>query len=308
MNRCVILLWTVIAFVQAQAQPPAAIAEKPYLLQPFDEVEIRVYNMPELSQVTRIRPDGRILLLLVNEVQAAGLTPAGLKQALTEEYSKHVRAPEVAVIVRSFSNRGVFVGGEVNSPGLIPLTEPLSVAGAVIKAGGLKETAQASQVVVLRKTDGEKQLTIEVNVDEILNRGRPDVPLEPADVIFVPKSTINVYVGGEVAQPGLVTFNGRLSLLSATVKAGGAKSTGRLDNVILLRDAGGGQPSLQRINLSAVLASKQADIPLKPFDVVFVPKTRIAKVNQFVDQYFRQLLPITFNAGFSYLLGASFRP
>lgn len=293
----------------AQAQtPPAASPEKPYVLQPFDEIEIRVYNMPELAQVTRVRPDGRISLLLVNEVQAAGLTPAGLKQLLTEEYAKHVRAPEVVVNVRSFSNRGVFVGGEVTTPGLIPLTEPLSVAGAVIKAGGLKETAQASQVVLLRKADDGKQQTIEVNVDEILNHGRPDVPVEPGDVIFVPKSTINVYVGGEVTTPGLVTFNGRLSLLSATVKAGGAKSTGQLDNVILLRDTGGAQPSLQRVNLSAVLSSKQADIQLKPFDVVYVPKTRIAKMNQFVDQYFRQLLPITFNAGFSYLLGASFKP
>lgn len=279
-----------------------------YVLQPHDEIEIRVFNLPELTQTVTIRPDGRISLFFLDDVQAAGLGVTQLKSRLTEAYGKHFRNPEINVIVKGFAGQTVYVGGEVQQPGLVALVGSLTAAGAVIKAGGFRDIAKTTAVVVLRDAGKPQPTLLEVDLEGVLRRGQPDVLLQPGDVVFVPRATLNVYVGGEVAQPGLVTLQGRLSLAAAVIKAGGTKPTATLKTVILMRDTGEGKPSVQTVDLGAILADGQADVPLKPFDVVYVPQSTIAKVNQFFDQYIRQLLPISLNAGFSYVMGAGIAP
>src|SRR5205823_922525 len=100
----------------APAAVPVAVAQGEYVLQRGDDVEIRAYNQPELDSTLRIRPDGKVSLLLLNDVQAAGLTPAQLSQFLTEAFSKHFRRPRITVIVKSFAAQTVYVGGEVAQP------------------------------------------------------------------------------------------------------------------------------------------------------------------------------------------------
>ncbi|HBY58283.1 MAG TPA: hypothetical protein DEH78_00570 [Solibacterales bacterium] len=286
-----------------QASPPASSpGASPYVLAKGDALDIRVYNLPELSQTVIVRPDGKLSLLLVGEVDAAGKTAAQLTELLTAEYGKHVRTPQVAVIVRSFSSRYVYVGGEVDKPAQISAMEPVTIAGAIIRAGGFKDTARQDAVVLVREEDG-KPSSREVNVAAILAGAQPDVPLVAGDVVHVQKSFLNVFVGGEVGTPGLITLQGRISVLTAVVRAGGAKNTARLDSVLLLRDTGSPAPAVEKIDLASIMAGRKQDVALKPFDVVLIPKTRVAKVNQFIDQYIRQNIPVFINAGFSYLLG-----
>lgn len=114
-----------------------------------------------------------------------------------------------------------------------------------------------------------------------------------------------VYVGGEVFTPGVVVLKGTpLTCLQAIVAAGGAKPTARLDGVVLLRHTSGSAGSVSKLDLKRVMRGGGEDISLKPYDVVLLPRTKIAKVNIFVEQYVNGMLPR--NIVFPYNLNSSF--
>jgi protein involved in polysaccharide export with SLBB domain len=164
-----------------------------YRLQPGDELDIRFYYNPELNTSVLIRPDGRISLPLANEVQAAGLTPAGLSDRLRTAYERELRRPELTVIVRSFNSQKVFVGGEVASPGVIQALGPLTVLQSVTQAGGFKETARLNEVLVIRRDPAQPNpIVIPVDIASVVDgtQTNQDIALMPFDVVFVPKSPI----------------------------------------------------------------------------------------------------------------------
>jgi protein involved in polysaccharide export with SLBB domain len=161
-----------------------------YRLQSGDEIEIKVFEIPELADRVRIRPDGKISLLLLDDVQATGLTPAELDQELTKGYSTYYTNPRVTVIVRAFSSQRVYVGGEVNEPGMLQLSGELSLLVAVLEAGGFLPSAKRSSVILLRKGEGGPEVR-RLNLDEMLGKGAPDIALQPFDVVFVPKTFIS---------------------------------------------------------------------------------------------------------------------
>jgi polysaccharide biosynthesis/export protein len=114
-----------------------------------------------------------------------------------------------------------------------------------------------------------------------------------------------IYVGGEVLQPGVLPMSGEITVLGAIMQAGGFRPTARKDNILLLRDNGAGGKNVQFLNVKKLLSTGGSDIKLQAFDVVYVPQSKIAKVDQFVDQYIRQVIPGNLNAGFTYLLGST---
>jgi len=161
-----------------------------YKLQSGDEIEIKVFEIPELADRVRIRPDGKVSVLLLDDVQAAGLTPAELDQVLTTGYSTYYLNPRVTVIVRAFSSQRVYVGGEVNEPGMLQLSGELSLLGAVLEAGGFLPSAKRSSVILLRKGESGPEVR-RLNLDDMLAKGAPDIALQPFDVVFVPKTFIS---------------------------------------------------------------------------------------------------------------------
>ena len=131
---------------------------------------------------------------------------------------------------------------------------------------------------------------------------------EPQVTVIVRRiANLKVFVGGEVGQPGVLAISGELTALGAISQAGGFRSSARTDSVMLLRQSAGDKPITRRLDLKA-LDKGDAATTLQPHDVLFVPMSRIAKVDMFVDQYARQLLPISLTAGFSYVIGDAFRP
>lgn len=168
-------------------------AASDYVLQPGDELDVRFYYNPELNQSALIRPDGKLSLPLANEVQAAGLTPAELTQRLRSQYERELRRPEITVMVRSFNSQRVFVGGEVAAPGVIQALGPLSVLQSVAQAGGFRETARTSEVLVIRRDPSSANpIVIPVNLDNVINGSatNQDIALVPYDIVYVPKSAI----------------------------------------------------------------------------------------------------------------------
>jgi polysaccharide export outer membrane protein len=145
-------------------------------------------------------------------------------------------------------------------------------------------------------------MPVTVDLAEILSGSEPDVPLQPSDVLFVPKSTMQIFVGGEVVEPGLVPLFRNMTALNAIIRAKGLKTTANARHALLIRDVEG-KPEVQRIDLKLIMAKGIGDRQLQPFDVLVIPKSKIAKVDQAIDQYVRQLIPVGLNMGFSYLFG-----
>jgi polysaccharide export outer membrane protein len=114
-----------------------------------------------------------------------------------------------------------------------------------------------------------------------------------------------IYIGGEVNSPSLLRMPGKLSLLQAIFEAGGLKRSGKATDVVVLRYQGTSTPKFMKVNLTAALerGDPAGDLALEPLDIVWVPKTKIAKANDFMDQYFRQLTPIPLTLGVTYILG-----
>ncbi len=197
--------------------PPPGAAPAEYVLRAGDVLEIRFFYVPELDQAVTIRQDGRISLQLVDEVVAAGRTAAQLRVELRSLYAATLKDPQLAVIVKEADRPRIFVGGEVNRPGVIRPAETVTALQAVLEAGGARPTGELASVVVLRNQGTSEPQFIVLNLEERLATGAPG-----------------------------------------------------------------------------------KDIALQPLDIVFVPKSRIASIDQFVDQYIRQLIPVQLNFGLSY--------
>jgi len=173
------------AFVNQEPQP--------YRLQVEDEIEIKFHLVPELNDTVKVRPDGKISLQIVDEIDVLGITPAELDKILTKKYAQTLKKPDVTVIVRTFSGQKVFVGGEVNAQGMVPIHGQLTITQAIMQAGGFKNTAEMESVVLLRNQGKPNPYFTTLNLESNLtaSAGAPnDVLLQPYDVVFVPKSTI----------------------------------------------------------------------------------------------------------------------
>jgi protein involved in polysaccharide export with SLBB domain len=164
----------------------------PYLIQPGDTLDIKFFYNPELNETVTVRPDGKISLQLVDEVQAAGIKPSQLDDELTEKYARELKKPAIAVIVKSFGGQRIFVGGEVNKQGLIAITSNMTPLQAVFNAGGFKETASPESAIIIRKGPGNKPVPIAMNLNDAMQgkNGSANFLLQPDDIVYVPKSAI----------------------------------------------------------------------------------------------------------------------
>jgi protein involved in polysaccharide export with SLBB domain len=165
---------------------------RPYRLQVGDLVAVRFYHTPELNEEVVIRPDGMISLQLVADVAAAGSTPAELEQELRQRYASELARPVVSVLVKSFGDQRVFVGGEVARPGVLPLGGGLTLFQAVQQAGGFLKTANLGQVVLVRRDLEGRTSAWAVDVEGVESGESPqsDVALGPLDLVIVPRSSI----------------------------------------------------------------------------------------------------------------------
>jgi protein involved in polysaccharide export with SLBB domain len=157
--------------------------------------------------------------------------------------------------------------------------------------------------MLLRTGANGEATTVTLNVDDIVAKRTADMSVHGGDILYVPKANISVYVGGEVTRPGLLPLNGELTVMAAVIQAGGMKDSAKSNTVMLVRDTGDGKPIVKKLALDDVIKGKP-DTKLEPFDVVYVPRSTISRVDRFIDQYIRQVIPFNVAGGFSYILGA----
>ena len=182
--------------VGPQSSPPGGagdrVAEQEYRISVGDQLDIKFFYNPELNEQVIVRPDGRISLQLIPEVVANDLTPAALTRQLTERYSKDLKQPQLTVIVRAFGSQRVFVDGEVGKPGMIPILGLMTALQAISQAGGMKETARSSDVIIIRRGAANKPLAFPVNLKKARDGTdlAQDISLAPFDIIYVPRSRV----------------------------------------------------------------------------------------------------------------------
>ena len=160
---------------------------KEYLIGPEDVLDITVWkNCPDLCRTVPVRPDGKLSLPLVNDVQASGLTPMDLRQHLTDQLSEYLPSPEVSVIVREVHNFKVAVVGSVKMPGDYEIKSQATVLELIARAQGLTEFANRDKIVVLRQ-NGTKTERIKFNYRKVAEGDDQDnFFVRAGDVIVVP--------------------------------------------------------------------------------------------------------------------------
>jgi polysaccharide export outer membrane protein len=160
-----------------------------YQIHPGDEIDVRFALNPELNVLTVVRPDGRVSLKLVGEVLAEGRTPAQLSEELKLEYSRELRDPEIAVIVRGLA-ASVFVDGHIERPGEYAWNPQITALQAITRAGGFRTTANDERIVILRRGEDGVQQVIEIDRDEDGWSSDQDVFLAPHDLVVVPSTGV----------------------------------------------------------------------------------------------------------------------
>jgi polysaccharide export outer membrane protein len=173
----------------AKDQAPAAAAlPAGYVIGAADILTIVFWRDKDMSaEAAVVRPDGKLSLPLLNDVQAAGLTPDELRTQLMEAARKYVQDPNVTVVVKEIHSRNVYITGNVTHAGTYPLGGGLNVLQLISLAGGLLEYADASKIIVMRM-DGGRQQTFKFNYKDVVKQKHVEqnILLKPGDTVVVP--------------------------------------------------------------------------------------------------------------------------
>ena len=182
--------------VYAQDQRPprlTTVTEERYRLQPGDVLEVQFRYSPEFNQTVTVQPDGYISLEIGGDVKVAGMTVEQTRQAILKKASGRLQDPVAAVILKEFQRPYFVVAGEVAQPGRIEMRERVTAIQAIMLAGGMKESAKSSQVVVFRKINSDTAEVKLLNLKSIRRTSdlENDLTLQPGDMIFVPRDKIS---------------------------------------------------------------------------------------------------------------------
>lgn len=171
----------------ASSTTPAPAVDADYKIGAQDVVRIDVWKEPDISRTIPVRPDGKISLPLLNDVQAAGLTAMQLAGSIRSGLTRYLTNPQVTVTVTEINSRRVYVTGEVARTGAIPLLPNMTVLQALSSAGGFTQFAKTKSIYILRMENGQ-QVKYPFNYKDALSGKHPEqnILLKPGDLIVVP--------------------------------------------------------------------------------------------------------------------------
>jgi polysaccharide biosynthesis/export protein len=174
------------AMSSATSAPSASAAGPEYVIGPDDVLHVAVWKETDLSATLPVRPDGKISLPLLDDVQAAGLTPKQLADSITVKLKKYVADPRVTVVVTAINSKRIYMVGEVLHTGAMPMLPNMTVLQALSSAG-INQFANTKGIYVLRTENG-KQEKLPVNYRKIIKGDliQQNYVLQPGDTIVVP--------------------------------------------------------------------------------------------------------------------------
>ena len=167
--------------------PTGSKAGPEYVIGPDDVLDVSVWKEPDLTRTLQVRPDGKISMPLLNDVQAAGYTANQLSQSISEKLKKFLTAPQVTVILTQINSQRVYVTGEVTRPGAYPVLPGMTILQAITSAGGLTQFANGKKIFLMRNENGI-QAKYPFSYKDVLDgrRAEENLPVKAGDTIVVP--------------------------------------------------------------------------------------------------------------------------
>ncbi|MGH9534743.1 MAG: polysaccharide biosynthesis/export family protein [Terriglobales bacterium] len=255
-----------LAAQQVGAPPPARLAAG-------DQIQVHVFQTPELDTTAQIGPNGEVVMAAAGPVRLAGLNLAQAQQAIAARLkaSRYLLAPQVSVLVLRYAGQPVTVLGAVKSPGLYWVRHNWSLLDILARAGGVDNGAGEAVLVRQPAAPGRAAATLAVDLNG------PDA--EAAAVVYVrPNAVVQVlapgrlYVGGAVKRPGGFAFPAYgLTLLEAVSMAGGTEFGAAGARTWIVRTGANGRRTRRIVNLGQIRSGRAHDPRLQPFDLVYVP-------------------------------------
>jgi polysaccharide export outer membrane protein len=196
MNWKMILLYAALATTPAataftaenrppEAPAPGSFGESEYRLGPEDQLQFFVWKEPDLSTTVVVRPDGKVSLPLIGEIEAVGKTAKQLQEETTKRLHQFVTDPVVSVIVTQVNSPKISVLGQVKRPDMYRLKQRMTVLDAIALAGGFTEYADRDKVVIIRNGKWGVQ-RIKLNLKPLIQDGKNSLAyVQPADTVYV---------------------------------------------------------------------------------------------------------------------------
>ena len=239
---------------------------------PGDELEVNVFDEPDLYQTVQLDDLGDGTLNFIGSVHLAGLAidqaEALIARKLTE--GNYLLSPQVSVVIREYSTQGVSVLGEVKNPGVYPVLGGQSLLDVLAAAGGATPLAGA-EITIQRVSDGSTlNVLLSKDAQHTLSS---NVRLYPGDKVIIPRTGL-VYVLGEVGRPGgfVMENDGKMTLLQALAMAGGTTHTSSTNGSRLLRKGPSGYTDIH-IAMNKMLKGQVVDVQLQAEDILYVPNS-----------------------------------
>lgn len=269
-----------------------------------DLLDFRSFDDPLLSRQVVVRYDGYISLPLIPDLQVAGKTRAEALESLEAAYSEYFNDPFLSLSIVAVESKTYSVMGDVSRPAIYPYTRPITLLDAINTAGGMRintragDTFVASQgqltkAIIIRSAEGKREV-IEYDLRGLQEPGphQSQAPVYPDDIVYIPEGVNLVYLVGEVRRPEPFQMSENMTLLELMNRAGGVvDSTARQEEVVLIRQLDEERTQVQRINFRKVLKTGVSP-RLKPGDVVYVPRKRLVRLQEFVGRITGTISPV----------------
>ena len=179
--------------VQVEHVPASAFKTGEYLLGFGDVIEVKFFANSEYNEIVAVRPDGKITLQRIGDLNIVGMPVSDLDKIITDAYSEILVNPDVTVFVREFGGQQVYVMGEVNNPGAYNISKGMSLLRAITTAGGPLSSAKMNSVILVRADQNSNLYAerIDLSPTKLKSLLEQDRPIQPYDFIYVPKTAIS---------------------------------------------------------------------------------------------------------------------
>jgi polysaccharide biosynthesis/export protein len=231
-----------------------------------DVISITVYDNPDLEKKDRVSNEGLIVLPLIGQVKAKGLTANGLSKEIAARLADgYLVDPHVSVYVVEFRSQKVTILGEINSPGLYEISGQTSFLELVSRAGGFTELAGDQAIVKRIGSNGQPKNVIRIDLKNFMEKGDTsvDIALRNGDSIFVKKAPL-FYVNGEVRSPNAFKYQENMTVIKAITLASGFTEKASPTNVKIIRKVNGTEKVFKKVKM---------DMPIQAEDIIVVPES-----------------------------------
>jgi polysaccharide biosynthesis/export protein len=248
--------------------------QRKFVLGPEDIIEISVWGNKEFAGDLPVRPDGKVSIPLIGDVNVEGLTPTKVKNLITQKLRKFIKDASVTVFVKEINSINISIAGEVNVPGTYKVNRPITLLHLFSLSQGFTEKADLKNSFLLRK--GKK---MNIDLYALVRKGdiSQNVSLLPNDLIFIKDNFQNqIKVAGEVIEPQVITFQDEMTALDAILVSKGLTEKADLKNSFLLRKGKKMDIDLYALVKKGVISQ---NVSLLPNDLIFIQDNFVNRIN-----------------------------